>query len=223
MRFLFVRSSTNVKIGPMPAVMASRDTCPATCKLQGAGCYAEHGPSAIHWGRLSTGDGGRTAVDFDQLLHLIRALPRKIRWRYGTAGDLPRDRADVLRLADANQGREAIVFTHGRDFDTYREAGRRGLHINVSTDSAADADAVLDAAPDLSVVTVLPYTATRGRHRTPAGREIAICPATYAKRVNCTTCNLCSASRPRGVIVGFPAHGSRKKVVTARLLSEVTA
>lgn len=223
MRFLFVRSSTNAKTGPMPAVMASKDTCPSTCGMLGRGCYAEHGPSAIHWNRVSTGDGGKTAVSFEQLLHLIRALPRKIRWRYGTAGDLPPADVDVLALADANQGRDAIVYTHSRRFDLFREAGRRGLHINVSTDSAADADRVLDAAPDMSVVTVLPHDTTRGKLRTPAGREIAVCPATFAPRVSCATCNLCSRPRPRGVIVGFPAHGARKKVVTRRLHQEAIA
>lgn len=217
MRFLFVRTSTNIKIGPMPAVMASKQTCPTTCALRGAGCYAEHGPSAIHWNRLSAGDGGKNAVSFEQLLHLIRALPKRIRWRYGTAGDLPPADADILALADANAGRQAIVFTHGRRYETYREAARRGLHINVSADTPAQADAVLDAAPDMSVVTVLPHDTGRGKLRTPAGREIAVCPATYAKRVNCTTCNLCSGRRPRNVIVGFPAHGARKKVITARL------
>ncbi|GJE78144.1 hypothetical protein ACFQWF_01515 [Methylorubrum suomiense] len=220
MRFLFVRSSTNTKIGPMPAVMASRDTCPSTCALRGAGCYAEHGPSAIHWNRVSSGDGGKTAVTFEQLLHLIRALPRKIRWRYGTAGDLPREDHQVLALASANQGREAIIFTHGRRYDLYRQAREQQFHINVSADSPAQADAILDAAPDMSVVTVLPHDTPHGKLRTPAGREIAVCPATFAKGVSCATCNLCSRPRPRGVIVGFPAHGARRKVISRRLAEQ---
>lgn len=216
MFFHFRRVSTNRKLGPMPAVMASQATCPTTCVLQGAGCYAEHGPGSIMWRALTAGRAANQ-VTFEQLLHLIKALPKKIRWRYGTAGDLPPNDDDIIDLARANGGREAIVFTHGRRYETYRKAGRIGMHINVSTDCAADADAVLDAAPDMSVVTVLPSSAARGRHFTPAGREIAVCPATYAERVTCSSCNLCCRPRPRGVIVGFPAHGSRKRMIDRRL------
>lgn len=219
MFFHFRRVSTNRKLGPMPAVMASQETCRSTgCTLMGAGCYAEHGPGSIMWRALTAGKAVNQ-VTLEQLLHLIRALPKRIRWRYGTAGDLPPNPADVLDMAKANAGREAIVFTHGRLYETYRQAASLGMHINVSTDSAAQADAVLDAAPDMSVVTVLPSTAGRGRHRTPAGREIAVCPATYAERVTCSTCNLCSRPRPRGVIVGFPAHGTRRRMIDQRLAS----
>ncbi|GBU16822.1 MULTISPECIES: hypothetical protein [Methylobacterium] len=216
MMFHFRRVSTNRKLGPMPAVMASQATCPSTCALRGAGCYAEHGPASIFWRKLTAGDAPNQ-VTFEQLLHLIRALPKRIRWRYGTAGDLPPEPADVVALARANGGREAIVFTHGRRYDTYRKAGALGMHINVSTDSLAEADAVLDAAPDMSVVTVLPSDHGRRPTHTPSGREVAVCPATFSDRVTCSTCNLCSRPRPRGVIVGFPAHGSRRRMIDRRL------
>lgn len=216
MLFHFRRVSANSKLGPMPAVMASRATCPSTCKLFGAGCYADHGPGSIMWRKLTAGVAPNQ-VTFEQLLHLIKALPKRIRWRYGTAGDLPPADADVLALAKANGDREAIVFTHGRRYETYRAARDIGMHINVSTDSVADADAVLDEAPDMSVVVVLPSDHGRRPTRTPAGREVAVCPATYAERVTCSTCNLCSRARPRGVIIGFPAHGSRKRMIDQRL------
>lgn len=212
MFFHFARVSRNTKIGPMPAVMASQHTCPLTCGMLGKGCYAEGGHQGIHWRKVTAGTA-KNLLDFEQLLSQIRALPRKIRWRYGTAGDLPPAAADTLRLADANAGRDAIVYTHGRDFETYREAGRRGLHINVSADSPAQAD---ELPLDVSVVCVLP-AGQRRPSRTPAGREIAVCPATFSESVTCSTCNLCSRARPRGVIVGFPAHGSRKRMVSERI------
>lgn len=214
MRFHFVRASANRKIGPMPSVTASRDTCPTSCKLAGAGgCYAEGGPMRIHWDKVSNGTA-KAVLTFEQLLHTIRALPRKIRWRYGTAGDLPPAAADLLALADANAGREAIVYTHGRDFDAYREAGRRGLHINLSADSPAEVDTL---PADLSAVCVLPHDHSRHPSTTPAGRKIAPCPAAFSNSVSCSTCNLCFRPRLGGVVVGFPAHGSRKLVVTRRL------
>ena len=214
MLFHFVRVSRNAKIGPMPAVTAPRATCPASCALQGAGgCYAEGGHQRIHWDKVSNGTA-KFLLSFEQLLHAIRALPRGIRWRYGTAGDLPPEPAQVLALADANQGREAIVYTHGRDFETYREAGRRGLHINLSADSPAEVDTL---PADLSAVCVLPDDHSRHPSTTPGGRKIAPCPASFSSRISCATCNLCHRPRPGGVVIGFPAHGSRKRAVTRRL------
>lgn len=209
MKFSFTRVSTNAKIGPMPAVIAPKQTCPSTCGLRGAGCYAEHGPLAIHWKRVSEGTH-RALLDFEQLCHTIRALPRKIRWRYGTAGDLP---PDLPALVAANQGREVIAYTHGRDFDAYRAATAAGFHINLSADSPAQVDELPD---DLSAVCVVPEGQRRPM-QTPAGRPIAICPATYSDRVSCATCNLCSRPRKHGTVIGFPAHGSRKRMVSARI------
>jgi hypothetical protein len=43
----------------------------------------------------------------------------------------------------------------------------------------------------------------------PAGRRIAICPATYSD----TTCKTCAAcSRIRNAVIGFPAHGAWRRV-----------
>lgn len=212
MKFSFVRTSTNKKIGPMPAVIAPKSTCPTTCGMLGKGCYAEHGPLAMHWKRVSEGVH-HALVDFDQLCNLIRALPRKIRWRYGTAGDLP---PDLPALVAANAGREVIAYTHGRDFDAYRAAGAAGFHINLSADSPVHVD---ELPTDMSVVCVLPEGQRRPSY-TPAGRKIAVCPATYSDRVSCATCNLCCRPRPGGVVVGFPAHGSRKRMVSTRIAEQ---
>ena len=40
-------------------------------------------------------------------------------------------------------------------------------------------------------------------------------PATQRDDVSCATCQLCQ--RPRDTIVGFPAHGSRHRVINLRL------
>jgi len=49
---------------------------------------------------------------------------------------------------------------------------------------------------------------------TPAGRKVATCPATYRDDVTCASCQLCQR-KDRKVIVGFPAHGMRKKAASA--------
>jgi hypothetical protein len=46
---------------------------------------------------------------------------------------------------------------------------------------------------------------------------VVICPATQRDDVSCASCQLCQ--RQRTAIVGFPAHGSRHRVINLRLAS----
>jgi hypothetical protein len=109
-----------------------------------------------------------------------------------------------------------------------------GFAVNLSADNPARADrlAELGIAP---VVTVLAraYARKAVRHRfkkrrdawaetigewrdrtaslprhTPAGRRIAICPATYSD-ATCKTCGACA--RVRDAVIGFPALGRRSR------------
>src|SRR6266481_4970259 len=119
-----------------------------------------------------------------------------------------------------------------------------GFTINLSADNPAHADglAELGIAP---VVTVLAraYARRAVRHRfkrqrdqwaetiaewrdrtaslpryTPAGKRIAICPATYSD-ATCKTCGACA--RVRDAVIGFPAHGALQKVEKAIAAREV--
>src|SRR6202007_192056 len=47
---------------------------------------------------------------------------------------------------------------------------------------------------------------------TPAGRRIAICPATYID-APCKSCGACA--RVRDAVIGFPAHGAWRQVEAA--------
>jgi len=53
---------------------------------------------------------------------------------------------------------------------------------------------------------------------TPAGRRIAVCPASYTE----TTCAACgSCARHRKAIIGFPAHGGWRVVEKATAARDV--
>jgi hypothetical protein len=233
MHFYFTRVSSNQKTGPMPVVTASKKTCPTSCPLQENGCYAEAGPIAILWRAVTSGSKG---ISFADLCRKIRRLPRGQIWRYGQAGDLPGegdeiDGEQLGELAAANARRPAIVFTHKPPTDNnlrhLRAAAEKGLHINLSADSLAEADEL--ASTGLSVVTILSsqygrrdgegLSAYRARRRvlpshTPGGLRIAICPATYLD-VTCVECQVCSKSRANGTVMGFPAHANRVASVDA--------
>jgi hypothetical protein len=103
-------------------------------------------------------------------------------------------------LTTAN--REAIAAVQGR-----------GLVINLSADSPAQADELYEVgvAP---VTTVLPEGVDGKVYQTPKGRRIVVCPAHYRDAVTCATCGtgrpLC-ARLDRDYVIGFPAHGSGKR------------
>jgi hypothetical protein len=233
MLYYFTRVSSNRKTGPMPVVTASKKTCPTSCPLQNNGCYAGAGPLAILWRAVTSGSKG---ISFGELCRKIRRLPRGQIWRYGQAGDLPGEGDDIdgkqlSELAAANARRPAIVFTHKppttANLKHLRAAVDKGLHINLSADSLAEADEL--ASTGLSVVTILSseygrnheetLAAYRTRRKalpnhTPGGLRIAICPATYLE-VTCVECQVSSRPRVNGTVMGFPAHASRANRVDA--------
>jgi hypothetical protein len=222
LRYHLTRVSSNSKLGPIPVVTSSPNTCPSTCDLKGAGCYAEHGPLAIHWRNVAQG-----GISIDQLCSDLQSLPRKQLWRYGQAGDLPQSLEDCNKLAKANRGRPVICFTHRRDLDTVNHMKAQGFHVNLSADNMEQADDF--SAAGHSVVLVLPsemgklsnetiseYRKRMGgtlRRKTPRGQTIVVCPQTFLNNVTCSSCGICSRPRLRGEIIGFPAHGTRRKMV----------
>jgi hypothetical protein len=123
---------------------------------------------------------------------------------------------------------------------------RAGFTINLSANNPAHADrlAELEIAP---VVTVLArdYARRAVRHRfkrrrdewaetiggwrdrtaclprhTPAGRRVAICPATYSD-ATCKTCGACA--RIRDTVIAFPAHGAWRQVEAAIAARDIPA
>ena len=125
-------------------------------------------------------------------------------------------------------------------------AVKAGFTVNLSANNPAHADrlAELGIAP---VVTVLARdyarravrrrfkrrrdewaeTISEWRERTasllrytPAGRRIAICPATYTD-ATCKTCGACGNARD--AVIGFPAHGAWRQVEAATAARDVAA
>lgn len=217
----------------MPASTSSRSTCPDTCPLKGrGGCYAEFGPMSIFWGKVDRGEAGG---NFDAFVRDVEQLPKRQMWRYGQAGDLPGDgdeinREQMLRLAKANRRRPVIAFTHkpptNDNLETLKQAEELGFSVNLSANSVEHADELL--VHGLNVVAVLPQE--YGRHKdetitdyrtrlnglpkhTPGGARIAVCPATFTA-TNCLNCGVCAQTKKRGAVIGFPAHGTKKKEVS---------
>lgn len=209
--------SANAKTGPIPVSTTSKATCPLDCAMRGE-CYAASGPLALHWGAVSNGTRG---TDWETFCASIAALPDGQLWRHNQAGDLPGDGrtvdpAALGALVAANRGRRGFSYTHYRDtasLQWVRHANDWGFTVNLSANNLADADTLADTGAG-PVVCVLPSDA-RENARTPAGRRVVVCPATQRDDVSCATCQLCQ--RQRDTIVGFPAHGTKRRVIDIRL------
>lgn len=209
--------SANTKTGPIPVSTTTRATCPVDCAMRDA-CYAASGPLALHWSAVSNGTRG---TDWSTFVGAIAQLPDGQLWRHNQAGDLPGDghtvdAAALGQLVRANQGKRGFTYTHYRDAQSLtwiQHANQWGFTVNLSANSLADADALADTGAG-PVVVVLPSDTTENT-RTPAGRRVVVCPATQRDDVSCDTCQLCA--RKRDVVVGFPGHGTRKRVIDIKL------
>ena len=217
--------SGNKKTGPIPVTTSSRHTCPDSCPLKrsthGNGCYADGGPLALHWNKVTAGERGATLT---ALCEQIAAFPAGQLWRHNQAGDLPGtgnriNTVELFKLVRANTGRKGFTYTHkpmtAHNAAAVRTANANGFTINLSANNLKEADKL--SAFGLPVVTIVDHdqkTATT----TPAGRKVIMCPAAVdaTDTISCATCKLCAANNPERPIIGFPVHGqSHKKAAAA--------
>ena len=226
MKFHLTKKSSNKKTGPIPVSTSPGATCPDRCPLKNQGCYAEGGPLAIHWKKVSNKERG---LPWGEFLKQITSLPKGQIWRHNQAGDLRPDKDDTSRIDRArlaqlvmsNKDKNGFTYTHyevlekGYNGDWNRgaikAANKSGFTINLSSDSLAEADKLV--ALDIGPVTItLPSSTTKKITISPAGTKIITCPAAIRDDTTCATCTLC-AKADRKTIIGFPAHGAKKKHV----------
>lgn len=214
--------SSNVKTGPIPVTTSSAITCPEACPFKKSGCYADSGPLAIHWSKVTKGERGDS---LDILARQIKAFPRGQVWRHNQAGDLPGignaiDAEGLAKIVSANTGRRGFTYTHKpllgeenkANLEAVKDANAKGFTINLSGNNLAHADKLADlqAGP---VVCVIP-SGTAPSFQTPAGRRGVVCPAQQRNDITCANCQLCTRAN-RSIVVGFIAHGTSKKKANA--------
>jgi len=229
----FTPKSRNAKVGPMPVSMTSNETCPNSCPLKAAGCYADGGPLGMLWRALSEATPGRKfqncagqsvqSLTWAQFCNAIAALPDGTLWRHNQAGDLPgaNDAIDTKALAalvKANRGKRGFTYTHkpltAKNAKAIAGANAKGFTVNLSANNLSHADKLAESGAG-PVVTVLPADMSGNADiSTPAGRKVSVCPATYREDVSCASCQLCQRQN-RKVIVGFPAHGNARRKASA--------
>jgi len=231
--FLLTVDSKNHKTGKMPVSTSPKWTCPSVCPYKDHGCYAAYGPMTRWWNECTEKSLVDKEGEFKDFCSRINALPTGKMWRHNQAGDLvPLDdnanaveQCSIEMLVTANMGRRGFTYTH---FPVIKQDGALaievehnrkwlqymndyGFTVNISCNSPAHADMVIDSGLRLPVVVALPESfADQKSCKTPGGREIKICPAQLKEEITCAKCKLC-ANGARKVIIGFIAHGTGKK------------
>ena len=185
--------SGNRKVGPIPVTTTSADTCPSACPFNNAnegGCYANGGPLAMHWAKVTRGERGDA---WDTFISTVASFKDGQLWRHNQAGGFTYTHYPVL--TDKHNAR------------VVKRMNDKGFVVNLSANNVTHADALYDLGIG-PVATVLPEAQTTNTV-TPKGRKVVVCPATIRDDVSCSTCQLCA--KQRDAIIGFPAHGSSKR------------
>lgn len=235
-------TSANEKTGPILVTTTSAITCPDACPFKRTadgvqGCYADGGPLAMHWQKVSRGKRGQPWPD--ALATLAVELKRKGKgatWRHNQAGDLPGlgdaiDAGAIAALVKVNADASARGFTYTHkplvgsphadaNLDAVLAANAGGFTVNASANTLAHADTLAALGVPVCVVVEHDAPATMA---TPEGRKVVVCPAQQKDNVTCATCRLCSRSA-RSVIVAFRVHGaSHRRAEASRHAGDMIA
>lgn len=233
-----VLQSANAKLGSgVSATYVSQSTCPASCPLQGAGCYAEHGGPLGYTTRQRNAAGADTGPL--ELLQReadgIDGLPaRRGLLRVHVVGDVL-NAAGAAIIAGAMQrydrrGGTSWTYTHA-----WREVPRAvwgAANVLASCESPQDvrdahaagyaAALVVESYPtprayDLDGLTVIPCPWEAGTGGNGAGEG--------DKGATCRDCGLCTRVpflEASGRVIAFAAHGSKRATVQ-RIVREKSA
>jgi hypothetical protein len=211
--------SRNEKVGPIPVSTTSAKTCPSDCPFKKSGCYADGGPLALFWGKVTREEAG---TDWDSFCESVAALPEGQLWRHNQAGDLPSvgdviDHDAMDMLVTANAGKRGFTYTHhnpaiGNNAGVIKHANMLGFTVNLSGNNLKHADTL--AALNIGPVVAVVAEDHPERSETPEGRKVVVCPEQTGKAKSCAECKLCQKV-DRAVIVAFRAHGVSKKKAIA--------
>lgn len=207
----------------MSATYAQQSTCPPSCALLGAGCYAEKGPLAFTTHRLNRAREETPAELATREATEIEKLSGWRRLRVHVVGDARTPAA--ARII----GRAMLKHTarHGRASWTYTHAWRQvprdawqGARVLASCETPTQARRA--AARGYPVALIVPEHPTRQVYDYH-GLRVLPCPAQFQtngqRAAHCETCQICAGDelRARGLVLGFKPDPQTTATVTAHL------
>ena len=225
-RAIAVERSENSKLSDpngagMSATLVQQSTCPASCPLRRAGCYAERGSLRFHTGRLNRAPAGRPAQVAQEEAAAIRGLSGWRRLRVHVVGDCRTPAA--ARIVGAAMVRHTE--RHNRAAWTYTHAWRQvpraawsGAQVLASCETPAQARQATRAG--YPVALIVPTHPSRQVYQY-GGLRVLPCPAQFTTNgARGTTWERCEVGaqpdrlRDRGLVLGFrPDHNSARSVL----------
>lgn len=218
MNHFSINHTGNVKTGNIMVTSSSRNTCPDSCPLKDdGGCYAENSHSKFQWNKIDNGLL-KSSTDLSGLVKEVKRLPMGSVWRHNEKGDLVHndgaiDSNALSKLVKANKGKNGFTYTHHvmneANIALVKDASKNGFTINSSADNLDAADEYYNKG--LNTAVIMPLGSEKVT-TTPQGNKVVLCPADKDKGIKCSNCMLCQRDS-RDFIIGFEAHGTRKKKV----------
>lgn len=231
-----VASSDNVKLGPMAATYAAQVTCPLTCPLRGAGCYAESG--AIAFGTNQRNDvatlknAAILEVLQDEADGIDRLFPRSKRGkvnrfakvlRVHVVGDSPTDEAAAVTgaaMVRYQNRTEKRAWTYTHAWRTVKRSSWQGANVLASCETPAEAREAMAAGYGAAIV--VPTHKDVKAYRLDGAEDLKVIPCPNQTRgVKCKDCQLCSRPdmlREQNAVIAFEVHGAMKGTAAAAIV-----
>jgi hypothetical protein len=220
-----VEKSGNTKVGQIAITYASQASCPSSCPLKDAGCYAELGRVGMVTHELNKSTASPLEVALEEAA-AIRAMQTTRPLRLHGVGDCSTVETTKI-VAEACEEYPGIVYTYTH---AHRDVPRKNwLHVSVlasceSLDEAADA-----MERGYAAAVVVPEHESRGPKVVfdSQGRSMLLqpCPQQTTPGVTCNSCRLCMKDQRllgQRRVIAFEAHGQRSRRVREMLkLKEV--
>lgn len=208
-----VEISDNSKIGKISMTAASQDSCPPTCPLRGAGCYAEVGRANLVTARLNASDI-KSPIEIAKLeAEAIRKLSGRRMLRLHVVGDCYIDEgAKILAEAaaehTAKSGKPVFTYTHGH---TTKRESWGDISVLRSCETIAQVQRAHDAGFAAAMVVDRHET---GKAIKQDGFNLVPCPQQIGTKNNCADCKLCTKDallHKQKIVITFAIHGAREK------------
>lgn len=226
-----VEKSGDTKLSPnggVSATWAPQSTCPTSCPLLGAGCYAETGRSGFQTRRLNRVAKGKGRQSLaEEEARKIGELTGLRKLRVHVVGDCatPESASIIgraMRAHERKHGKAAWTYTHA--WKTVPKAAWKGAKVLASCHSITDVKEARKKG--FGTALVVPPHPTNKVYEL-GGEKIIPCPAQFLRNkvrtVTCEDCTLCQRPeflRREKLTIGFEAdRGTAKKMLT--VLQEV--
>lgn len=211
---LLTMSSENAKLGKGCATTYTpiANTCPASCPLRGAGCYAQAGHTAIHLKRLETSLDGLSPealahIEASEIVDAARSgrVKQGTPLRLHTFGDCrTAEAARILGDACRHWPGPVWTYTHAwRDVPRSAWGDAPNLSVLASLDSASDIRAANLQGYDMTAIVVAEHAGPKA-YAVEGGRVVPCPNQTLGK--TCAECRLCFGEHP--IAIAFAAHGA---------------